>query len=199
MIGKLRGIVDEVGEGHLIIDVNGVGYIIQTSSRTMAELPAVGEPLTMMIETQVREDAITLFGFMVAGERDWFRTLLSVQGVGAKVALSILTVLRVDELALAVSAKDKAAVSRANGVGPKLALRIVNELADKAPVAAFHAAAVPKTAGSSGSSAIADAVSALTNLGYSASEASRAVSAVHGEAGDQVEALIAAALKELAQ
>ena len=198
MIGKLRGIVDELGEGHLIIDVNGVGYVVQASSRTLAELPAVGDPITMMIETQVREDAITLFGFMVAGERDWFRTLLSVQGVGAKVALSILTVLRVDELALAVSAKDKAAVSRANGVGPKLALRIVNELTDKAPATAFHAAR-PAAGAAGGGSAIADAVSALTNLGYGASEASRAVSAVQGEAGDTVEGLISAALKELAQ
>ena len=133
MIGKLKGVVDSVEEEALILDVNGVGYLVSASPRTLRALPAVGQPAELLIETHVREDAIRLYGFLTAGERDWFRLLQSVQGVGAKVALGILGALSAEALSAAIARQDKAMMARAPGVGPKLAARLVLELKDKAP------------------------------------------------------------------
>ncbi len=132
MIGKLTGVVDSISADAAIIDVNGVGYVVHASGKTLARLGARGTAASLLIDTHVREDAISLFGFAETVERDWFRALLNIQGVGAKVALSILSVLAPDELARAIAAQDKAAVARANGVGPKLAQRVVSEMKDKA-------------------------------------------------------------------
>ncbi len=133
MIGKLSGVVDSLDEEGLVLDVNGVGYLVAASARTLRVLPPVGAPVALLIETQVREDAIRLYGFLTAGERDWFRLLQSVQGVGAKVALGILGALTADALSAAIARQDKAMMTRAPGVGPKLAARLVLELKDKAP------------------------------------------------------------------
>ena len=133
MIGKLKGIVDEIGEEELVLDVGGVGYLVAASARTLRALPAVGQAATLFIETHVREDAIRLYGFLTASERDWFRLLQSVQGVGAKVALGVLGTLSGDAISAAIAHQDKAAMAMAPGVGPKLAARIVHELKDKAP------------------------------------------------------------------
>ena len=133
MIGKLKGIVDEVGEEELILDVGGVGYLVAASARTLRALPAVGQAAALLIETQVREDAIRLYGFLTTSERDWFRLLQSVQGVGAKVALGVLGTLTGETISAAIAHQDKAAMAMAPGVGPKLAARIVHELKDKAP------------------------------------------------------------------
>ena len=204
MIGKLKGIVDEVDEEGLVIDVNGVGYVVAASARTLRALPAVGQAAILHIETQVREDAIRLFGFLTTGERDWFRLLQSVQGVGAKVALGILGALSAEALSTAVARQDKAMMARAPGVGPKLAARLVLELKDKAPalgVADFaHAEAgferAPKLA-----KAAEDAVLALVGLGYAQAQAAAAVSRISAQLGPAAEtaALIRAGLKELAQ
>ena len=133
MIGKLKGVIDSYGEDFVILDVHGVGYVVQCSSRTLQKLPPPGEAAALAIETQVREDAIRLFGFLSDAERDWFRLLQTVQGVGSKVALAILGILSPGELATALATQDKTMVSRASGVGPKLAARIVADLKDKAP------------------------------------------------------------------
>src|SRR5688572_3818497 len=133
MIGKLKGVIDSYGEDFVILDVGGVGYQVQCSARTLQALPAPGEAATLSIETYVREDQIRLFGFMSDGEREWFRLLQTVQGVGAKVALSVLSTFKPADLASAVALGDKAAIRRAPGVGPKVAERIVTELKDKAP------------------------------------------------------------------
>jgi Holliday junction DNA helicase RuvA len=209
MIGKLRGAVDAVGTDHAIIDVGGVGYEVACSSRTLSALPAAGEPVTLSIETHVREDAIKLYGFLSETERGWFRLLQSVQGVGAKVALAILSTLDTAQLAQAIALQDKAMVSRAPGVGPKVALRLVNELRDKAPPAAITAAGVAAMIGApaggpkldAAASAVGEAMSALLNLGYAQVQASAAVSAALPKAGDQprTESLIRLALKELAR
>ena len=202
MIAKLSGIVDSVGDDWVIIDVNGVGYLVFCSSRTLSFLN-VGEAARLTIETHVREDHIHLYGFADAAERDWFRLLTTVQGVGAKVCLAILSTLSADELVQAVASGDKGAVSRANGVGPKLATRIVSELKDKVGGMAFGLAAqgvsgqaIPSGAVSSNTS---DAVSALVNLGYSPSDALTAVSkaAPDLEEDPSVESLIRAALSVL--
>lgn len=196
MIAKLRGTVDTIGEDSVIIDVNGVGYLVHASSRTLAQLPPTGQTVTLFIETQVREDAITLFGFAKGEEQRWFRLLTTVQGVGAKVALSILTALSPAELGTAVAHQDRTALARANGVGPKLAQRIVIELKDKVGAILPDFEVAPAAAAAPGS-ALADAVSALVNLGYKPAEASAAVSAAArkvGEAG--LDDLIKAALKE---
>jgi Holliday junction DNA helicase RuvA len=209
MIGKLRGVVDAVGADHAIIDVGGVGYEVACSSRTLSALPQPGEPVTLSIETHVREDAIKLYGFLSEAERGWFRLLQSVQGVGSKVALSILSTLDIGHLANAIALQDKATVTRAPGVGPKVALRIVNELRDKAPPLAISAAAVSGS-GSKGSdgkttsaevSPVAEAVSALVNLGYAPLQANAAISAAIQKAGDdpRTEDLIRFGLKELAR
>jgi Holliday junction DNA helicase RuvA len=202
MIGKLTGIVDSIGEDFLILDVHGVGYVVFCSSRTLQHLPGTGEPVSLSIETQVREDAIRLFGFGSDIERDWFRLLQSVQGVGAKVALALQGILSAAELGQAIALQDKTAVSRAPGVGPKLAARIVAELKDKGPAAAaFEPIALAASLEAKLPNGAEDAVSALVNLGYGRPQAIAAVAAsvrvlgVEAEAG----ALIRQGLKELAQ
>ena len=204
MIAKLKGILDTLTDDSLIVDVNGVGYLVSCSGRTLSRLPRPGEAVELLIETVVREDAFSLFGFLTAEEKEWFKLLQSVQGVGAKVALTILSTLSSEELATAISMQDKTAVSRAKGVGPKMATRIVNELKDKAPAPsvaiAFSNAQSANTGGEAPSGTYAlDAVSALVNLGYRQSEASGAVAraaSAEGEAAT-VESLIRLGLKEL--
>lgn len=205
MIGKLKGIIDSYGEDTVILDVQGVGYLVHCSSRTLQALPQPGEAATLHIETVVREDMIRLFGFASAVEQDWFNILLSVQGVGQKVALAILSTLRPAELANAIAMKDKAAIARTSGVGPKLAERICVELKDKAPAFGTIDPAVIKLAGDveegKVSSAIKDAISALQNLGYAAPQASAAIAAASKTLGENAEtgALIRQGLKELAK
>jgi holliday junction DNA helicase RuvA len=204
MIGKLKGAVDSVDEEALILDVNGVGYLVSASARTLRALPAVGEPAELLIETHVREDAIRLYGFLTTGERDWFRLLQSVQGVGAKVALGILGALSADALSAAIARQDKAMMARAPGVGPKLAARLVLELKDKAPVLAGVDFA-PTEAGFERAPKLAkaaeDAVLALVGLGYAQPQAAAAVARISARLGPAAEtaALIRAGLKELAQ
>ena len=205
MIARLKGIVDGLDEGAAVIDVGGVGYVVFCSGRTLARL-AVGEAAVLEVETHVREDHIHLYGFIDAGERDWFRLLTTVQGVGAKVGLGILGVLSPDELLQAIAAADKGAFTRAPGVGPKLGTRIVSEGKDKAGAvargdAALQPAARAAAAAADGPpSALSDAASALVNLGYGPSEALGAVSRAAGELGDKagVEELIRSGLQELA-
>jgi Holliday junction DNA helicase RuvA len=204
MIAKLSGTVDSTRDGFAIIDVNGVGYLVFCSSRTLGLLPARGQPVSLQIETHVREDHIHLYGFGSDAERDWFKTLTTVQGVGAKVALSILGTLAPRELAQAIVAGDRATVSRAEGVGPKLAQRIVTELKDKAGLVGLQAGVQSQApAGAANGDAmdgeLADAVSALVNLGYRRVEAFGAVSAASRKLGVDaaVGDLIRAGLKEL--
>jgi Holliday junction DNA helicase RuvA len=203
MIGKLKGIVETIGESELILDVNGVGYVVAASARTLRNLPGLGEAAILHIETQMREDSIRLFGFLAEAERDWFRLLQSVQGVGAKVALAILGALSAADLANAIALQDKAAVARAQGVGPKLAARIVAELKDKAPLAGAAEIGLPAQAGGTPEleGAAHDAVLALVNLGYARPQATQAVAkgAASLGAGATTAALIRLGLKELAQ
>jgi len=200
MIGKLKGIVDSHGEDFVILDVHGVGYIVHCSGRTLQKLPRPGEAATLAIETQMREDSIKLFGFISETERDWFRLLQSVQGVGAKVALAIQTVLDVAELASAIACQDKAAIARAPGVGPKLAARIASELKDKAAASGAPAARLGGLDGGQPAAA-QDALSALVNLGYGRPQAAAAVAASVAALGDGAPAseLILRGLKELAR
>jgi Holliday junction DNA helicase RuvA len=205
MIGKLSGIIDSFGDDYVIVDVNGVGYVVQCSSRTLQHLPRRGEAASLAIETQVREDAIRLFGFTSEAERDWFRLLQGVQGVGAKVALAILGILSPAELATAIGTQDKASVARAPGVGPKLAARIVAELKDKGPALAAVDPVIARLAGEDeakrGPRPVQDAISALVNLGYGRPQAAAAVAASLTALGESAEApaLIRRGLKELAQ
>ena len=212
MIAKLRGLIDTIGDDYCIIDVNGVGYLVSASSKTLGKLTQ-GQEAALLTEMVVREDSLSLFGFADAWEKEWFSTLTKVQGVGAKVCLSILSVLTPAQLSQAVSAQDKASFCRASGVGPKLAARIVTELKDKivaipvgvsggnadeviegAPAAQI---ALPKDADYSKSE---DVISALVNLGYQRLEAYRAVSKAVAENPDaNVPTLIRLALKEFAQ
>jgi holliday junction DNA helicase RuvA len=197
MIAHLKGILASTAADHAVIDVGGVGYLVGASTRTLASLGAVGEVVTMHTEMLVAEDFIRLVGFASAAERDWFRLLTGVQGVGARVALAILSALAPDELARAVSAQDKAMVARANGVGPKLAERIVRELKDKVGgVALDGTSAVVAPVG-----AAADAVSALLNLGFRNAEAASAVAAAEDElgAGASLDALVRLALRKAAK
>jgi holliday junction DNA helicase RuvA len=203
LIAKLKGVVDAVDDGDAVIDVNGVGYLVSASSRTLRDL-AVGQPATVLVETIVREDAIALYGFLETAERDWFRILTTVQGVGARVALSILSTLSPGEIARAIAAGDKASLSRPAGVGPKLAARLATELKDKA--AAFGVAPAPTRTTEAAAPAAAgsvneDAVSALVNLGYRRVEAFGAVARVTQRlgAGAQLDAVIRAGLQELAR
>jgi len=202
--GRLKGVVDTIGEDDLILDVNGVGYEVYCSTRTLGEAPGPGEALTLWIDTHVREDAIRLYGFANELERDWFRLLQTVQGVGARVALALLSTLKPGDLASAIALQDKSMVARAPGVGPKVAQRIVAELRDKAPAYSGAAAAeigLQQEIGAGGaSSAVTDAVSALSNLGYSAQQASGAVAKALKNAGEDADSakLIRMALKELA-
>ncbi|MGA8818329.1 MAG: Holliday junction branch migration protein RuvA, partial [Xanthobacteraceae bacterium] len=169
MIGKLKGVVDSYGEDSIILDVNGVGYLVHCSTRTLQELPGVGEPATLSIETHVREDQIRLFGFSTGIEREWFRLLQTVQGVGVKVALAVLSTLKPADLATAIAMRDKATVARTPGVGPKVAERIVTELKDKAPAYTDVDPAVVRLSGAldekRAPQPMSDAVSALVNLG----------------------------------
>ncbi len=205
MIGKLKGVIDAYGEDWVLVDVGGVGYEVYCSPRTIASLPQVGEAATLAIETHVREDQIKLYGFSSDAERAWFRLLQSVQGVGAKVALAVLGTLSPQDLANAVALQDKAQVSRSPGVGPKVAQRIVSELKDKIPqmVLSGQPGAAISLAGEElppAAPAAADAVSALTNLGYAHAQASAAIAAAARKAGEESEAaeLIRLGLKELA-
>ena len=203
MIGKLKGVVDGAGEDWIIVDVHGVGYQVHCSTRTLATLPATGEATTLSIETHVRETEIKLYGFQSDFERDWFRLLQNVQGVGAKVALAILGTLAPGELASAIALQDKAMVSRAPGVGPKVAQRIVTELKDKAPALSGDTSGTiglqQQIGAGVASSAVQDAVSALTNLGYSSQQASVAVGAALKSAGEAATSatLIRLGLREL--
>jgi holliday junction DNA helicase RuvA len=203
MIGKLKGLVDGFGDDFVHIDVGGVVYEAFCSSKTMAALPQVGHAAVVHIEMIVREDLIRLYGFATPDEKAWFTTLMTVQGVGARVALSILSTLSTGELASAIALQDKAMVGRANGVGPKLATRLVTELKGKLPTGigidagtlGLQAALGEGTARSN----IADAVSALSNLGYSSAQASAAVARVVSREGEGTETatLIRLGLREL--
>ena len=202
MIGRLRGTIAAVGEGQALIDVNGVGYLVHAGSRTLAKL-AVGEAAEMFVETQMSESAIRLFGFVAAEERAWFARLQDAPGVGAKVALSILDALTIAQLMDAIALNDTAAISRANGVGKKLAERIVTEFKGKPPpmglfASTFTATTTPAAVALSG--ARAAAASALVNLGYTQADASRAVAQAARDTGDDAteSTLIRAALKALA-
>ncbi|WP_315924649.1 Holliday junction branch migration protein RuvA [Mesorhizobium sp. SP-1A] len=206
MIGKLKGTVDEIEEDHCVVDVHGVGYVAFCSARTLAALPSRGEAVVLFIETYVREDMIRLYGFQSALEREWFRMLMNnVQGVGAKVALAVLSTLSPADLANAIALRDIAMVSRAPGVGKKVAERIVTELKNKAPAYAGEATGtigLKQEIGEGVAAApVADAVSALTNLGYSRDIAANAVAAALKAAGEGADSakLIRFGLKELAR
>ena len=205
MIGKLKGIVDVVGEGYAIIDVGGVGYEVSASARTLRNL-VPGETVSLAIETHVREDAIRLFGFTSEVERAWFRLLQTIQGVGARVALGVLGTLSPGEIANAVALQNWAVVEQSPGVGKKLAQRIVAELKDKAPALSAAGLNVPAASAKAGrapieDSATAEAISALTNLGYQPAQASQAVAAAMAELGDAADTakLIRRGLKALAR
>ncbi|MBS0504351.1 MAG: Holliday junction branch migration protein RuvA [Proteobacteria bacterium] len=199
MIARLSGALAEVAADHAVIDVAGVGYLVQASSRTLSAIGPVGGSVMIFTELQVREDSMTLFGFGSAAERDWFRLLTGVQGVGGRVALAILSALSAEELQRAVASGDKAMVARANGVGPKLAERIVRELKDKVGGIALGPSVPAVSTPASG--AAQDAVSALTHLGFRPAEASAAVAAANDElgAGATLDALVRLALKKAAR
>jgi holliday junction DNA helicase RuvA len=198
MIAKLRGLLDAIAADHAVIDVNGIGYLVFASSRTLSSLGPVGGEVVLHTEMKVSDDDIRLIGFATGGERDWFRLLTSVQGVGTRVALAILSALSADELSNAIATTDSATVARANGVGPKLAQRIVNELKDKVGAVALG---TPGAAAPAPGSASADAVSALLNLGFRPAEASGAVSKAEAELGPgaSLDALVRTALKKAAR
>jgi holliday junction DNA helicase RuvA len=205
MIGKLKGIIDSYGEDHVILDVGGVGYQVHCPTRVLQSLPAAGEPAMLSIETYVREDQIKLFGFASDVEREWFRLLQTVQGVGAKVAMSVLGTLKPSELANAIALRDKAVVARSPGVGNKVAERIVTELKDKAPAFTNVDPSVVHLAGAldekRAPKPVADAVSALVNLGYGQPQAAAAIAAAARHAGEGADTatLIRQGLKELAK
>jgi holliday junction DNA helicase RuvA len=205
MIGKLRGLIDSYGEDFIIVDVGGVGYLVHCSARTLQALPAQGEAVTLAIETHVREDQIKLFGFSSDLEREWFRLLQTVQGVGTKVALAVLSTLKPAELATAIAMRDKALVQRSPGVGAKVAERIVTELKDKAPAYADVDPAVVRLSGqleeNRAPRPVTDAVSALVNLGYKRIEAFGAVARVTQRLGEGAtfDAVVRAGLQELAR
>jgi Holliday junction DNA helicase RuvA len=197
MIAKLTGLLDQAGSDSAVVDVSGIGYLVFCSARTLARMPAKGAPVSLLIETHVREDHIHLYGFAEPAERDWFRLLTTVQGVGAKLALALLGVLGPEDLMRAIAAADKASLARAPGVGQKLAQRIAAELKDKVRAVALGPAAADLPQRGSE----VDAVSALVNLGYRRAEAFGAVieAARQLGAGAPVDALIRAGLKELSQ
>ena len=205
MIGKLKGIIDSYGEDFIVLDVQGVGYLVHCSARTLQALPGAGEAATLSIETHVREDQIRLFGFRSDVEREWFRLLQSVQGVGAKVALSILSTFTPGDLASAIALGDKVAIRRTPGVGPKVAERLVIELKDKAPAYSdLDPAAIRLSGELSDKRApqpVRDAVSALVNLGYGQPQAAAAISMASRSAGEGAETaqLIRLGLKELSK
>jgi len=203
MIGKLTGLAEQIEDGRCLIDVGGVGYVVFLSARSLSALPAPPARASLLIETQVREDAITLYGFIDSAERDWFRLLTTIQGVGSKVALAVLSALPPDKLASAIASADRAAITRAPGVGPKLAARLIAELRERiaamptgtsfAPVPILPATTTPTLAG--------DAISALTNLGYRRGEAEQAVATTLATLGPDttLDALIRDGLRRLAR
>lgn len=213
MIAKLTGTIDTLAQGYLILDVNGVGYLVQASSRTLSRIGGKGDPASLLIETVIREDAFTLFGFADKAEQEWFKLLTSVQGVGAKAGLAILSVNTPDKIALAIASQDKAAIQAADGVGPKLATRILTELKDKAANMDLGTSAQsvsfadlspdePTTENNTDASIDNDAISALVNLGYARSDAFTAVTKAKAQiepkgANDNLQSLIRLALKEL--
>jgi len=205
MIGKLKGTIDSYGEDYVILDVHGVGYQVHCSGRTLQALPSAGEAATLSIETHVREDQIRLFGFVSDVEREWFRLLQTVQGVGAKVALAVLGTLRPADLANAIALRDKAAIARTPGVGPRVAERIVTELKEKVPAFSDVDPAVVKLSGdmedNRAPQPVRDAISALVNLGYGQPQAAAAIAAAASSAGEGAETaqLIRLGLKELAK
>ena len=205
MIGKLKGLIDSYGEDFIIVDVNGVGYVVHCSARTLQALPPTGDPVALSIETHVREDQIRLFGFQNDIEREWFKLLQTVQGVGTKVALAILSTLKPADLATAIAMRDKAMVARTPGVGPKVAERIVTELKDKAPHFSNVDPAVVHLSGAfddhRAPRPVTDAISALVNLGYGQPQAAAAIAAASRSAGEKAETaqLIRLGLKELAK
>jgi Holliday junction DNA helicase RuvA len=205
MIGKLKGTIEEIGEDYVLVDVHGVCYIAFCSARTLSRLGSVGEAAVLFIETYVREDQLKLFGFQTALEREWFRLLQIVQGVGSKVALAVLSTLTPSELANAIALQDKTAISRAPGVGPKVAIRILTELKAKEPAFAGEGAiniGLKQELGEGVAAApVSDAVSALTNLGYSRDQAANAVAAALKNGGEGADSarLIRLGLKELAR
>ncbi|MYZ48131.1 Holliday junction branch migration protein RuvA [Propylenella binzhouense] len=204
MIGKLKGIVDSSGSDWVILDVHGVGYQVQCSARTLRDLPQAGAAATLFVETVFREDQIRLIGFMSEAERDWYRLLVTVQGVGSKVALAVLGTLSAAEFASAIAHQDKAMIARAPGVGPKVAARICAELKDRAPAfseAGLGLARLPQAGAEALPLPASDAVSALVNLGYQQAQASAAVAAAIQAAGDHADTaqLIRLGLKELAR
>ena len=205
MIGKLNGVVDSFGEDWVILDVHGVGYLAHCSAKTLEALPSRGEAATLFVETQIREDQIRLIGFMSEVEREWFRLLLTVQGVGSKVALAVLGTLNASDLASAVALQDKAMIARAPGVGPKVAARIAAELKDKAPGITGIDMGVIRLQSELGDKIApkpaSEAVSALVNLGYGQMQASAAIAAAMREAGEGAETarLIRLGLKELSR
>ncbi|MBB6249936.1 Holliday junction branch migration protein RuvA [Nitrospirillum iridis] len=207
MIAKLKGLLDSTGLDWAIIDVGGVGYLVSASSRTLRRLGGTGEAVSVLTEMWVSEDKMQLFAFADVAERDWFRLLTTVQGVGARVALAVLSVLSPEQIAQALMAQDRAALTQADGVGPKLATRMISELKDKVPALALAPTAAGTPAGKTdaaaappaGNGAVADAVSALVNLGYRRLEAFAAVTACAARLGPEagVSELIRAGLKEL--
>ncbi len=205
MIAKLTGILDSQGDDWAVVDIGGVGYMVFCSGQTLGRLPATSQAVSLLVETHVREDYIHLYGFLERAERDWFRLLTTVQGVGSRMALAVLGVLPPAALARAIAAGDRAELTRAPGVGPKLAQRMLNELRDKAGMAAL-AAAFPAPVASEGapgdaatSGPAADAISALVNLGYRRTEAYGAIASASRELGADaaIETLIRAGLQEL--
>lgn len=201
MIGKLSGTIDSFKDNHVILDVNGVGYLVFASNRTLARIGSKGDPASLLIDTHVREDHIHLYGFADSAEQEWFRLLTSVQGVGAKVGLAILAVCPPEKLALIIASGDKAAITQADGVGPKLGVRILTELKDKAGKMEIsgnmnQSLAVPSEEATGVDN---DAVSALVNLGYARSDAYTAVAQAKNKTNDNesVEELIRVSLKEL--
>ena len=201
MIARLKGLIDEFSEDHVVLDVGGVGYLVLCSARTLRELPGIGKSVVLEIETHVREDHIHLYGFLGSDERNLFKLLQTVQGVGARVALGILSAVPVSDFSNAVFAQDYVPLTQANGVGPKLAKRIIIELKDKAPTSNLSIGSSDLLMeGQKGEGPQGDAVSALVNLGYGRSEAVVAVAKVANNAdeGVSIETLITAGLKELA-
>jgi holliday junction DNA helicase RuvA len=195
VIAMLAGVVDQTAADSIVLDVNGVGYLVFASSRSLAKAPGRGEPLRLLIETHVREDHIHLYGFADEAEREWFRLLTTVQGVGARIALALLSALAPEQLATAIAAQDRVVLTQAEGVGPKLAQRVVNELKDKVGAVTLGPAAAPSHGAAS------EAVSALVNLGYPRGDAYGAVSAATRVLGANasLDALIRSGLKELAR
>ncbi len=200
MIAKLTGRIEGVEDGRCVVDVNGVGYLVQASTRTLATLPSGGIAM-LLIEMQVREDAITLYGFADSAEREWFRLLTTVQGVGAKVALGVLSALSPRELVAAIQAGDRGALTRAPGVGPKLAIRLLTELREKAGAMPTGPGFSPVLPPPAAKGAAGDALSALVNLGYRRPEAQAAIGRVAERLGEDagLDQLIREGLKELAR